>query len=141
MQFFSKTYVNFDFKLLHTRDCPIFVLDRYVQGGCIPKWDTKADVGICLGHLPCHVGSVALVLNPTTVHVSPQFHVVFDEEFSTVHHLRQMERFHFIGTISLPNIYNIQLTIPSILSILGLVTLLIVNTYLQQNPNIALTRL
>ena len=28
VQKFSKTYANFDFKSLHTRDSPIFVLDR-----------------------------------------------------------------------------------------------------------------
>ena len=28
--------------------------------------------------------SVDLVLNPATGHVSPQFHMVFDDEFSTV---------------------------------------------------------
>ena len=41
-----------------------------------------------LGHSPVHAGSVALVLNLTTGHVSPQFHVVFDDEFSTVENLR-----------------------------------------------------
>lgn len=37
-----------------------------------------------LGHLPCHAGSVALVLNPKSLRVSPQFHLIFDDEFSTV---------------------------------------------------------
>ena len=35
-----------------------------------------------------HAGSVALVLNPKTGHVSPQYHVVFDDNFTTVHHMR-----------------------------------------------------
>jgi hypothetical protein len=42
-----------------------------------------------MGHSPCHAGSVALVLNPTTGHVSPQFHVVFDDTFSTVPFMRE----------------------------------------------------
>ena len=37
-----------------------------------------------MGHSPFHAGSVALVFNPTTGHVSPQYHVVFDDEFTTV---------------------------------------------------------
>ena len=40
-----------------------------------------------MGHLPAHTGSVALVLNPKTelvLLVSPQFHVVVDDDFSTV---------------------------------------------------------
>ena len=35
-----------------------------------------------------HAGSVELVLNPVTGHVSPQYHVVYDETFSKVSHMR-----------------------------------------------------
>ncbi len=35
-----------------------------------------------------HAGSVALVLNPQIGHVSPQFHVVFDDNFITAPHMR-----------------------------------------------------
>ena len=41
-------------------------------------------MGIYLGHSPVHAGLVDLVLNPRTGHVSPQYHVVFDEHFTTV---------------------------------------------------------
>ena len=37
-----------------------------------------------MGHLPYHAGSVALVFNPHTGQVSPQYHIVFDDTFSTV---------------------------------------------------------
>ena len=37
-----------------------------------------------LGHLPFPVGSIALVFNPKSTRVSPQYHVVFDEDFNTV---------------------------------------------------------
>jgi hypothetical protein len=40
--------------------------------------------------LPSHPGSVALVLNPKTGHVSPQFHVVF-ESLSTVPYMAKSE--------------------------------------------------
>lgn len=40
---------------------------------------------------PDHTGSVALVLNPRTLHMSPQFHVVFDDDFSTVPYLWKSE--------------------------------------------------
>ena len=53
-----------------------------------PKWDPCSRVGIYLDHSPTHAGSVALVLNPRTLHVSPQYHVVFDETFSTVPSIR-----------------------------------------------------
>ena len=54
----------------------------------IPKWDPRARVGVYLGHSPCHAGNVALILNLQTGHISPQFHVTFDEGFSTVESLR-----------------------------------------------------
>ena len=37
-----------------------------------------------MGHSPFHAGNVALVWNPTTGRVSPQYHVVFDDDFMTV---------------------------------------------------------
>ena len=46
-------------------------------------------MGIYLGHLPVHAENVALVLNPSTGHVSPQYHVVFDNKFTTVRHMRE----------------------------------------------------
>lgn len=50
----------------------------------LAKWEPRSRLGIYLGHSPCHAGSVALVLNPKTLHVSPQFHIVIDDNFSTV---------------------------------------------------------
>ena len=50
------------------------------------------NAGVYLGMSPNHASSVALVLNLATGHVSPQFHVVFDDEFSTVQYLRSGER-------------------------------------------------
>ena len=37
-----------------------------------------------MGHSPFHAGNVALVWNPTTGRGSPQYHVVFDDDFTTV---------------------------------------------------------
>jgi hypothetical protein len=34
--------------------------------------------------MPIHAGSVALVFNQRTGQVSPQYHVIFDDTFSTV---------------------------------------------------------
>ena len=75
----------------HTFGCPVYVLDARLQdagGPGVPKWEPRARLGIYVGHSPYHAGSVALVLNPKTGLVSPQFHVVFDDDFSTVPHLR-----------------------------------------------------
>ena len=73
----------------HTWGCPVFILDAPNQSGSIgtPKWSPKSHTGIYLGHSPCHAGSVALVLNLKTGLVSPQFHVVYDDDFATVPYL------------------------------------------------------
>jgi hypothetical protein len=83
---FSGTTVRADLRQFHPFGCPVFVLSAGLQsvGSSIPKWDPRARAGIYLGHSPCHAGNVALVLNPHTLRVSPQFHIVFDDEFSTV---------------------------------------------------------
>ncbi len=75
---------------LHTWGCPVYVLDADLQYGSVgpPKWDPRSRLGIYVGRSPIHAGSVALVLNPKTGHVSPQYHVVFDDDFTTVPFLR-----------------------------------------------------
>ena len=40
-------------------------------------------------HSPFHAGSLSLVIKPATGHVSPQFNVVFDHEFSKVPFTRE----------------------------------------------------
>ena len=78
----------------HTLFCPIYVLDsRSQSAGAIgpPKWEPRSRIGIYLGHSPFHAGSVALVFNPTTGLVSPQYHVVFDDNFSTVPYMNKGE--------------------------------------------------
>jgi hypothetical protein len=65
--------------------CPVFVLEARLQDAKkLPKWSKRAYQGIFLGFSEKHHSTVALVLNPETGHVSPQYHVIFDEKFSTV---------------------------------------------------------
>jgi hypothetical protein len=65
--------------------CPVYVLDPKLQDGkSIPKWNSKARQGIFVGFSESHSSTVALVYNPTTQHISPQYHVIFDDTFSTV---------------------------------------------------------
>ena len=69
----------------HTFGSPVYVLDNRSQGGkSVPKWDQKSRIGMYLGTSPRHSRRVALVLNLQTGHVSPQFHVVFDDLFETL---------------------------------------------------------
>jgi hypothetical protein len=65
--------------------CPSFVLDPKLQDGKkLPKWKPRSCQGQFLGFSPDHSTSVSLILNVQTGSISPQFHVVFDEKFTTV---------------------------------------------------------
>ena len=71
----------------HTFFCPTYVLDARLQnsgGAGPPKWEPRSRIGVYLGHSPLHAGNIAVVWNPTTVRLSPQYHVVFDDDFTTV---------------------------------------------------------
>ena len=54
----------------------------------LPKWEPRARIGVCLGRSHVHAGNVVLVLNPSSGHVLPQFHVVFDDGFALIPALR-----------------------------------------------------
>jgi hypothetical protein len=70
---------------LHVFGCPVFVLDAKLQDGKkLPKWERRSRRGVYLGVSRKHSTTVHLVLNLETGRVTPQYHVVFDDSFSTV---------------------------------------------------------
>ena len=72
-------------KSFHTWGCPVYVLDPQLQQGRkLPRWEPRARRGIFMGYSTVHSSDVPLVLNLHTGHISPQYHVVFDDSFSTV---------------------------------------------------------
>ena len=91
--FFNVDTDLFNLSSLHVFGSPCFVLDSRLQSGIAgpPKWEPRSRLGIYVGHSPSHAGSVALVLNPRTGHVSPQYHVVFDDLFTTVAYMKKSE--------------------------------------------------
>ncbi len=65
--------------------CPTYVLDPRLQDGKkIPKWDPRSRRGQFLGFSKEHSSSIGLIRNLRTGFVTPQYHVVYDEVFSTV---------------------------------------------------------
>jgi hypothetical protein len=76
----------------HTFGSPCYVLDQRLQSGAsmIPKWEPQAPMGIYVGQSPSHASNVALVLNSRTGHILPQFHDVFDDDFTTVEYFQKM---------------------------------------------------
>jgi hypothetical protein len=70
----------------HPWGCPLYVLQPQLQdGGKVPKWEPQSRQGQYMGASPLHASTVGLVQNLQTNHISPQFHVVYDDLFETVH--------------------------------------------------------
>mmetsp|Transcript_15021 Transcript_15021/g.28265 ORF Transcript_15021/g.28265 Transcript_15021/m.28265 type:complete len:2300 (+) Transcript_15021:159-7058(+) len=70
---------------LHVWGCPVYVLDPTLQQGKkLPRWQPRSRRGLFLGYSPHHSSDVPLILNLQTGSISPQYHVVFDDSFSTV---------------------------------------------------------
>jgi hypothetical protein len=65
--------------------CPVFVLDKKLQDSdSLGKWKSRSWLGIYVGHSLSHAGNVPIIYNPYTMHISPQFHEFFDDQFTTV---------------------------------------------------------
>jgi hypothetical protein len=79
----------------HVFGCPIYVLDATLQyGKKIPKWSPRTRLGLFLGFSDIHSSQVSLVLNVETKKISPQFHVIFDDTFTTVHSFPSSKTVH-----------------------------------------------
>ena len=90
LQKLTATDAPFHLQDQHTWGCPVHVLESKVQTSAkgLPKWESRARIGVYLGRSPAHAGNVALVLNPSTGHVSQQYHVIFDNAFALTPALR-----------------------------------------------------
>ena len=85
MEFLTNTRDDFKDNLhnSHPFQCCAFVLASPLQdGNKIPRWDLRVCIGAYVAQSPRLAGNVALILNPATGHISPQFHVVFGGSFS-----------------------------------------------------------
>ncbi len=83
---FTKTKSDHcDLQHAHVWGCPVFVLDPCLQDGKkIPKWNRRAQLAQFVGLSPEHSTLVANVRHLQTNHVSPQFHLVYDDNFETI---------------------------------------------------------
>jgi hypothetical protein len=84
--FTSTRFPNYShLRRLHVWGCPVYVLDPKLQDGHkIPKWSPRSRRGKFLGVSTSHSTTIGLILNLRTGFVSPQYHVVYDDEFTTV---------------------------------------------------------
>ena len=79
---------SLDVSNFHTFGSPCYVLDPNEH---TPKWDPRSSLRIFVGFSAHHARNVAMVLNPYTGLVSPQYHIVFDDHFQTLPGLRGTE--------------------------------------------------
>ena len=65
--------------------CPCYVLDHTLHNGYkLSRWQPKSCCATFMGISPFYSSNVPLELTLKTGTISPQFHVVFDDSFSTV---------------------------------------------------------
>ena len=65
---------------------PTYVLDSHLQDGIkLPKWQLQACRAMFLEFSKLHSSTVGLVMNLNSKRVSPQYHVVYDDEFQTTY--------------------------------------------------------
>ena len=71
----------------HPWGCPTYILEPKLQKGGIkiPKWQPCSRRGAFMGFSRWHSATVALVLNLLTKSISPQYHVILDDYFSSVY--------------------------------------------------------
>lgn len=70
---------------LHVWGAPTYVLATALQDvNPYPRWSTRSRRAVFLGLSNSHASSCPLVLNLASQFISPQFHCVFDDWFSTV---------------------------------------------------------
>ena len=86
IEVYCKTVINCTYlRRLRVWGCPVYVLSPKLQDGRkIPKWEAKARLGQNLGVSENHSSTINLIRNLSTQRISPQYHVVYDETFSTV---------------------------------------------------------
>jgi hypothetical protein len=81
----SKVLVREILRRCRVWGCPVYVLDPKLQDRKkLPKWVARARRGQFLGFSTQHSSTVGKILNLRTGYVSPQYHVVYDELYSTV---------------------------------------------------------
>ena len=74
-----------DLRHTHVWGCPVYILEyELASGKKLPKWNPHSRCGVYLGVSSAHSSNVPLVLSLKTGSISAQYHVVFDDCFSTV---------------------------------------------------------
>ena len=83
--FFGTSIPRHKLQNIHVWGCPVYVLNPTLQSGNkIPRWEPQSKWGVFCGLSTINSSEVPQVLNWTTGSITTQFHVVFDDLFTTV---------------------------------------------------------
>ena len=83
--FFVATLPWHKLQNMHVWGCLIYILSPILQpGNQIPRWEPRSKRGVFCGLSTIHSSEVPQVLNLTNSSITTQFHVVFDDLFSTI---------------------------------------------------------
>jgi len=82
-QFHVQDYAHLQY--LHVKGFPTFALDPHLQDGKkLADWSPRSSLGIPIGYSQVHSSRFSLFLNIQTGAVTPRYHLVNDDWFSTV---------------------------------------------------------
>ena len=86
LELFSRTtFKPTNFQDFHVWGCPVYVLNSTLSDGKkLPRWQPRSGRHVYVGQSRDHHRSIPLVLSLDSGNISPQYHVVFDDWFSTV---------------------------------------------------------
>ena len=80
--FTGTRFLLHNMKDIHIRIFPVYVLDPTLQKSFkLPKLQPQYYRGVFAGFSTNHSSGIPLIINPATVHISPQFHVIFHYSF------------------------------------------------------------
>ena len=80
---------TFDVKNDQIFGCQSYALDASLQENKLsPTWNERTRVGAYIDRSKYHASRVSFLTHFRTLHISPQFHVIFDENVETVASLR-----------------------------------------------------
>ena len=85
LEIFMGLKSSFNFNKFYTFGSPVFVLELTLQQEHkISCQKLCSKLGVCVGKSHKYAGNISLVLDPLTSFVSPQFHLVHDDEFTSL---------------------------------------------------------
>ncbi len=108
LEAFTKTKSDHtEIRRAHVWGSPVFVLDPRLQDGHkIPKWNKRSRRAQFMGYSAEHSSLVAMVRNLQTNHVSPQFHIIHDDNFETIMNGLPMD--HHLSDMTIAELFDIS---------------------------------